>query len=194
MSLRPRKPAARAAPSWNNGSLFAKAIDFKEPFQASQPVGVTLLGEGKPNAKFLIKFYYGPISDDPDVHVSIPALTGDSIYLRVRINMVVGKTEQTRFGNTIMQKLQTRLSASGFYEPIAGKAVHVCGNAPASYYAGFLVQEQDAPPYAVNFRELAEAASGVAASVAFQVDDHMYTYEMRNVNDSTAEMWATRTT
>jgi hypothetical protein len=141
----------------------------------------------------LVKFYYGPIENDPDVTVSIPGMSRSDVYLRVRINMVVGVMDQMKLGSQTMDKLSGSLSGSSFYEPMPGKAVHVCGNPANSYYAGYLVQEDGASEYEADFRAMAAAIAGVPEGVEFRVDEHKYTYMVDNVTDTTAEMWATRT-
>tara|TARA_B100001057_G_scaffold480030_1_gene552402 strand:+ start:3270 stop:3854 length:585 start_codon:yes stop_codon:yes gene_type:complete len=193
MSIRPRKEAKQPT-AVSHGSLFANAIDFKPGFAPSNPVGVRLLNDDQPNPKFLIKFYYGPIKDDPDVRVSVPGKPDDSFYLRVRINMVYGKDDQIKLGELTMGRLKALLSKSySFYEPMPGKAVHVCGNPANSYYVGYLMQTNDAAAYTADFRAMAKAIAEVPEDTEFTIDGHEYTYKIENVTESTAEMWATRT-
>lgn len=189
---RPRKEAKQPT-AVSHGSLFANAIDFKPGFAPLNPVGVRLLNDDKPKPKFLIKFYYGPIKSDPDVLVSIPNTSSDSFYLRVRINMVDGITEQMKLGSLVMEKLNNFLVGSSFFAPMAGKAVHVCGNPQNSYYAGYLMKKEGGSEYVADFRAMATAIAGVSDNKKFTIDEHEYTYEIQNVTERAAEMWVTRT-
>lgn len=189
MSLRPRQPPKQPVGA-ARGSLFTQAIDYKPQF--AMGVRLTPGAAEKQELRFLVKFYYGKSTEDADV--SFPKLIGrDQDYLRVQIKYV-HSADAVKFGDMVMNKLHGGLSEK-FNDPPGGRFVRVCSNPEDSYYANYMLPKQSdqmAAP-SVSFSALAKVvANGAATGTSFKIDEHEYTYMLRDETRTAANMWLTR--
>jgi hypothetical protein len=184
MSARPKSPDKRGLVS--HGSLYAPCIDFKPGVRLSNAqsadVGVRLVENKREDARFRIKFYYGPVEKDP-IGVYIPTNRGLHCLL-FKIEHVLDKPDRRAIANMIEQRVYPVLK-TGMYDitPYSDDK-SVCSDSHASYYVLAFFVKTPVLNYEPDFPAIARAIAIADTQTAFKIgnDGHEYSYSITTTN------------